>query len=181
MQSVNTLVAAWDWRKPTSHVTLERRIRILIWFYLVTLVIVGVSTFPLAWEVNLLNSIVAHPALNLKSTLPPLVEWIARVNVALQETGRAFPFFAYGTDWLAFAHIVIGLLFIGPLRDPVKNVWVIEWAMLCCVLVIPLALVMGFVRGIPFGWTLIDCAFGVFGIVPLYFTRRFILQLQAMA
>ncbi len=53
--------------------------------------------------------------------------------------------------------------------------------MLCCMLVIPLALVMGFVRGIPFGWTLIDCAFGVFGIVPLFLTRKFILQLQAMA
>ncbi len=59
MQSVNTLVAAWDWRKPSTRAILEQRVRFLTWFYLVTLVIVGVSTFPLEWEVNLLNSIVS--------------------------------------------------------------------------------------------------------------------------
>jgi hypothetical protein len=163
-----------------TSVPLERRIRLLIAFYIFALLFWGITTFPLEWEVDLLNAIVSHPALNLASLFPPLVEWIGRVNVALHETYRAYPFLAYGTDWLAFAHIIIGLLFIGPLRDPVKNVWVIEWGMLCCVLVIPLAIFMSLVRGIPFGWTLVDCAFGVLGIIPLYFTRKYILQLQSL-
>ena len=45
---------------------------------------------------------------------------------------------------------------IGPLRDPVRNVWVIQWAMIACVAVTPLALIAGSVRGIPFGWMLVE-------------------------
>ena len=41
--------------------------------------------------------------------------------------------------------------------------------------------IMGPIRGIPFGWTLIDCSFGVFGIIPLWFVRRDILQLAESA
>jgi hypothetical protein len=85
---------------------------------------------------------------------------------------------AYGTDWLAFAHFVIAIAFIGPWRDPVKNVWVIEFGMIACVLVIPFALVMGQIRGIPLGWRLIDCSFGVVGFVPLWFVRRRIHALE---
>ena len=61
------------------------------------------------------------------------------------------PFLGYGTDWLAFGHFVIAIVFIGPLRDPVKTVWVVEFGMIACVLVVPFALVMGGVRGIPLG------------------------------
>jgi hypothetical protein len=32
------------------------------------------------------------------------------------------PWLAYGTDWLAFAHIVIAVFFIGPFVDPVQNI-----------------------------------------------------------
>ena len=44
--------------------------------------------------------------------------------------------------------------------------------MTACVGVIPLALLAGEIRGIPFGWRLIDCAFGVVGIVPLLIAWR---------
>jgi len=84
---------------------------------------------------------------------------------------------AYGYDWLAFAHIVIALFFIGPLKDPVKNIWVIEWGMLACVAVLPLAFIAGGVRGIPFYWKCIDCSFGIFGIIPLYLLRKWIKKL----
>jgi hypothetical protein len=83
---------------------------------------------------------------------------------------------AYGTDWLAFAHIVIAVAFIGPLRDPVRNIWVIEFGMIACALVIPLALIFGPLRGIPFFWRLIDCSFGIIGFVPLWLVRREIRQ-----
>jgi hypothetical protein len=54
---------------------------------------------------------------------------------------------------------------------------VIEWGMIACILVIPLALICGPIRGIPFYWRLIDCSFGVLGIAPLWLSRRYILEL----
>ena len=44
-------------------------------------------------------------------------------------------------------------------------------------LVVPFALIMGGIRGIPFGWRLIDCSFGIFGITPLWFCRKYIREL----
>ena len=44
--------------------------------------------------------------------------------------------------------------------------------MIACALVIPLALIAGLIRGIPFFWRVIDCSFGVVGIIPLWLARR---------
>jgi len=111
-------------------------------------------------------------------TLPPLADWLARVGEALDAVDRDYPLLLYGTDWLAFAHLVIAVAFIGPLRDPVKNVWVIDFGMIACAAVIPLALICGPIRGIPFWWLLIDCSFGVVGIVPLAIVRHMIGRLK---
>jgi hypothetical protein len=45
--------------------------------------------------------------------------------------------------------------------------------MIACVLVVPFALLVGGLRGIPMFWRLIDCSFGVVGIVPLSLARRY--------
>jgi hypothetical protein len=107
-----------------------------------------------------------------------MLKWLDEVYTGIHNTNLSYPFILYGTDWLAFAHIIIAILFIGPLRDPVKNIWVIEWGMICCVMVFPLAFIAGPVRNIPFFHQLIDCSFGVIGIIPLYIVRRKILQLS---
>ena len=140
------------------------RIRVWLIIFLVGLIVSGVTAFPLVSEVRLLDSHFDG-------------EWIDRVRAGLETTARDYPFLSYGTDWLAFAHIVIGLAFIGPLRDPVRNIWVVQWGMLCCLAVIPLALIAGPIRGIPFWWQLVDISFGVFGIVPLWIVHRGIKKL----
>ncbi|MGZ6520099.1 MAG: hypothetical protein ACXVED_21170, partial [Bacteroidia bacterium] len=61
---------------------------------------------------------------------------------------------------------------------PVKNIWVIQFGMIACVMVFPLALIAGHIRQIPFYWQMIDCSFGVLGIIPLYFTYKLIIQLE---
>ena len=68
---------------------------------------------------------------------------------------------------LVVSHIVIAITFIGPLRDPVKNAWVVESGIIASILVIPWALIFGPLRGIPFWWRLIDCSFGAGGLVFL--------------
>lgn len=145
------------------------RIRILLWIFIVGLVLSGVTAIPLETELKCLTHWVSGDG--------GVAQWCLRIREALIETNAKYPFIAYGTDWLAFAHFVIAILFIGPLREPVKNIWVIEFGMIACVMVVPFALVMGGVRGIPFGWRLIDCSFGLFGIIPLWFCRRLITQL----
>ena len=76
---------------------------------------------------------------------------------------------------LAFAHIVLAVFFIGPLVDPVRNVWVLWAGLIACAGVLPLALICGPLRGIPFYWRLIDCSFGVVGALPLVY-RLFVDQ-----
>jgi hypothetical protein len=105
--------------------------------------------------------------------------WIATVRDGLRDVHAHHPWLAYGTDWLAFAHLIIALFFIGPWRDPIANAWVLKVGLAACAAVILLALVCGPIRGIPFYWRLIDCSFGVFGALPLLYCQRLTRQLQA--
>jgi hypothetical protein len=50
--------------------------------------------------------------------------------------------------------------------------------MIACVAIIPLAFICGSIRQIPLYWRLIDCSFGVFGIIPLYLCRKWIKELE---
>ena len=145
--------------------------------FVVGLVISGVTAFPLEAELRSLSGMLhASPAPEL---LPGLVEWIDRVHHALVTTGAEYPFLSYGTDWLGFAHLVIAVAFIGPLLDPVRNIWVLRFGMIACVMVIPFALIAGAVRGIPLGWQLIDMSFGVVGIIPAYLAYRLTRPMEA--
>ncbi len=154
--------------------TLLKRIRLLLLLFIVGLVISGATAIPLETELKLLAQIVG---VDSNAEQVGFVGWLLKVRDALIATNARYPFITYGTDWLAFAHFVIAIAFIGPWRDPVRNVWVVEFGMIACALVVPFALVMGSVRGIPFGWRLIDCSFGIFGIIPLWFCRRLIKQM----
>ena len=120
---------------------LINRTRLLLAGFVAGLVISGVTAFPLPMEVNYLAS-----QLPDSGSLP---EWIRQVQTGLNETEAKYPFLFYGTDWLAFGHLVIAIAFFGPIKDPVRNIWVIEWGMMACALVIPLALICGPIRGIP--------------------------------
>ena len=155
------------------------RYRRVLGFFIVALVLSGVTAFPLLTE---LEAVVRIRGIEAGSgDLSSLDRWLILVRGGLLESYSRFPWLAYGTDWLAFAHIILAVFFIGPFRDPVQNVWVLHAGIIACVLVIPLALICGSVRGIPFGWRLIDCSFGVFGIVPLFYCLRLTAQIQRRA
>ncbi len=140
---------------------------------MIALFISGVTVFPIETELSWLN---AHI-----DWFPEIFrEWIQKVYEGVHETGNKYSFMAYGTDWLAFAHIVIAIAFIGPLRDPVRNKWVINWGIINCVLIFPLAIIAGHYRGIPFFHQLIDCSFGVIGLIPLLIARRDIHTLEKL-
>jgi len=104
--------------------------------------------------------------------------WLEEVLIAIRHTSKDYPFLFYGYDWLAFAHFVLAILFIGPFKDPVKNKWVIEFGIIACILIIPFALIAGHFRGMPFWWRLIDCSFGVIGLIPLVICLKNIKRLE---
>jgi hypothetical protein len=155
-----------------------RRIRFLLALFIAGLILSGITAFPLQTEIGWLVGLAHADALRRVTEFTGLGPWIERVNEGVRATNAQYPFLAYGTDWLAFAHLAIAVAFIGPFIDPVRNKWVITFGLIACAGVVPLALIAGPVRGIPFGWRLIDCSFGVVGSVPLLICRRSILALE---
>ena len=95
-------------------------------------------------------------------------DWLFRVYGAYKVVELEHAFLLYGYDWLAFAHFILAILFIGPFCDPVKNIWVLQFGLIACILVFPWSFIAGSFRGIPLGWRLIDCSFGLFGFLFLW-------------
>ncbi len=101
------------------------------------------------------------------------------MHEGLANTHAAYPFIAYGTDWLAFGHLVIALFLLGALIDPVRNLWVVRAGMIASAFVIPCALICGALREIPLWWRAIDSLFGIAGFIPLWIAARMIRRLSA--
>jgi len=160
---------------------LRRRIRIWLGLFIVGLIVSGLTAFPLLTELEYATRVLGLSVTDTPENYTGLRHWILTVREALRETYGKYLFMAYGTDWLAFAHIVIVIFFVGPLVRPVSNRWVIEAGMIACALVVAFALICGPLRGIPFFWRLIDCSFGVFGFIPLWFAWRDARELAAIS
>lgn len=149
-----------------------KTIKRLLLLFIVCLFISGLTAIPVDTQLSIL----------VKSVKQENVfhNWIQKVLLAYRDVNNNYPFLFYGYDWLAFAHFVLAILFIGPYKDPVKNIWVIQFGLIACVLVIPFAFIAGQFRGIPLGWRLIDCSFGVFGFLLLWLiyskTKTFIIK-----
>ena len=145
------------------------RIRCALCIFMAGLILSGVTAFPLLHEIELLGRLIGLAPQNSPPTCCGLQLWIANVREALRETNAHYPFLAYGTDWLAFGHLTIALFFVPALVNPFRHVANLWCGVAACLGVIPLALICGPIRGIPLYWRLIDCSFGVVGIIPLLY------------
>jgi hypothetical protein len=142
-----------------------RKVRLALGIFIAGLVVSGLTAFPLQLELDWLAG-------KFTDSNSGLAQWILRVRDGLTDSYASYPWLAYGTDWLAFGHLVIALFFIAPFIEPIRNVAVVYAGLAACVLTIPLALICGSIRGIPFGWRLIDCSFGILGAIPLWYVLR---------
>jgi hypothetical protein len=130
--------------------------------FIVLLALSGITAFPLITEVDfLLANINAFPVY--------FHSWIKTVYESVHQTPSIV---LYGTDWLAFAHIIIALFFVGVYKDPVRNKFTVTVGIIACLAVFPLAFICGPIRHIPFYHQVIDCCFGLFGLIPLFYIKR---------
>lgn len=138
-----------------------KRMKQPLTLFMIALFISGITAIPVDAQLSVV----------VKSVKPETAfhTWMQKVLLGCRDVSNNYPFLFYGYNWLAFAHFVLALLFIGPYKDTVKNIGVIQFGLIACVLVIPFALAAGHFRGIPIVWRLIDGAFGVVGFALLGF------------
>lgn len=148
-----------------------KKCRLWLGLFIAALVLSGLTAIPLEWELGVLAGWFGV-ADGIPDGTSGMALWIGKIHEALMDVLERYPFIGYGFDWLAFGHLMIALAMVGAWIDPVRNRWLFTFAKLACLLVIPWALAFGELRGIPIAWRLIDCSFGVFGLVPLFFAER---------
>ncbi len=132
------------------------------------LMLSGITAFPIQTEIDFMY---AH----INSFPSFFNDWITTLYNNIHSTPDVM---FYGTDWLAFAHIIIALFFVPVYLDPIKHKANLYVGMIACLLVFPLAFICGPIRNIPFFHQLIDCSFGIIGILYLYFILQRINKLK---
>ena len=162
-----------------SRESLLTRIRILLAIVALGLVVSGLTAIPIETELRWLTRVLGAGPASGPEEFSGILKWLVTVRDAVVTTNARYPFLAYGTDWLAFAHFVIAVAFLGAMRDPVRHSWVVGFGLIGCAGVILLALCAGAARGIPAYWRLIDCSFGVACAIPLLLARRYLRALEA--
>ena len=139
------------------------------------LVVSGVTVWPAIPELKMTVRIVwgnGEPTGVLHSFILQAIEGMESVEAN-------YPFMLYAHDWLAFAHIVLAILFAGAIRDPVRNVWIVQCGLIMCVLVPVLAGICIPIRGLPLVWFWIDFSFAPAAAVPLWIALRDIRRAEA--
>ena len=157
------------------------RFRVALSLFITGLVLSGVTAFPLLYELRLLCDLMGIDPGASPDGATGITFWLLTVRNGLEHTYAGYPWIAYGTDWLAFGHLVIAGFFIGSLIHPASSRATLWTGIVACVAVIPLALICGAIRGIPFYWRLIDCSFGVIGIIPLIYCLRLVKRMEEEA
>ncbi|MBS1749027.1 MAG: hypothetical protein JST63_03910 [Bacteroidetes bacterium] len=150
---------------------IRRKIRVALVITMIGLLLNAVSAIPLHTELNILLSIPDSLSQSLR-------EWLTYVNKGITETDKNYPFMRYGFDWLAFAHVLIAIAFIGPLKDPLKNEWVVSWGIIACTLSIVMALVWERLRDIPMWWSIVDALIAIIALIILWLCNNWIKQLK---
>lgn len=145
-----------------------KNIRRVVIVFIILLALSGITAFPLITEVDFM---LAH----INSFPLFFHDWIRTIYHSVHQTPSIV---LYGTDWLAFAHIIIGLFFVGVYQNPVRNKFIVNVGIVACIAVFPLAFICGPIRDIPLYHQIIDCCFGLFGVIPLLYIKYQIKQLE---
>ena len=139
------------------------------------LLVSGITVWPAVPELKLAVGIVWPDA----APTGVLHSFVLRAIEGLESAEANYPFMLYAHDWLAFAHILLAVLFAGAIKDPIRNVWIVQCGLIMCALVPVLAGICIPIRGLPFRWFWIDFAFAPAAGLPLWIALRDIRRVEA--
>ena len=88
-----------------KHDAILRRIRALIAIVIFGLIASGITAFPLLREMELIAAWRGIENQSPAEISSGFDHWILVVRDGLRDTYNTYPWVAYGTDWLAFAHL----------------------------------------------------------------------------
>ncbi len=145
-----------------------KNIRFLTAIMIAVLILSGTTAIPLQREVDALVVLLGYSTESAPDLETGLAHWVLTVRQALHHTSTTYPFLFYGTDWLAFGHFAIAIIFIGVWRDPLRNEWIVTAGKIICILLLPYAILFGMKRHIPWFWQIVDCSFGAGGWFVLH-------------
>ena len=160
-----------------NYVIIRRRVRFLVFVFIVLLILGGLSAFFIVETANIAQQLSGKGSF-IGERLPSVAEWVSKIHDAIAETAEKHPFMFYGTDWVGFSHFMMVIACIGVLREPVRNIWVIQFALIGCILMIPMTLVIGAARDLPWFWQLFDCGIGAVGAILFFICYRYVRRLE---
>ena len=132
------------------------------------LFVAGVTVWPAVWELKTAVKWIWGD----QAATGELHRFILRAIAGLEETKQRFPFLLYAHDWLAFAHIMLAIMFAGAIRDPVRNKWIVQCGLIMCALVPVLGGTCIPIRQLPGFWFWIDFSFAPGAALPLWIAYR---------
>jgi hypothetical protein len=156
---------------------LLKRIRIFLIIFALGLIFALHTVVVVQPETGLFVRYLGHGTF-MDSVLPFVSDWVEHLHLAISDTYQKYPVIAYCMDWLSFACVVFVIFIYGAIKDPVRNVWIVQVFLAACALACLLPFIAGPFRGIPIFWRMIDGSFGFLGFFWLWIPYRWIKEIS---
>lgn len=158
-----------------NHMNDLKRAKLMIGIVVFGLLVSAITIWPAIFELKLAVRMIWGDA----EPTSVLHGFVVQAIHGLEAMEANYPFMMYAHDWLAFAHIVLAILFAGAIRDPIRNIWIVQCGLIMCALIPVLAAICIPMRGIPWIWFCFDFAFAPGAALPLWIALRDINRAEA--
>lgn len=158
---------------PVRPASLLSRIRLVLAIAIVCLILGSLATLAAPHTISVVLSILSRMEIATPDTSHSF-RWLQHIQLQLGRDSDLHPMLHFCADLFAFVQLVFALALIGPLRNPIRNQWVIQFGILACCGLIPVALILGPWHGLPMAWRLVSCGAALCGIVTLMLCRHYI-------